>query len=183
MEIENNTEQEPVNVQPANTEVEAQKEEPKKVQTETTKKYFKSFETEDDWKNYEAVIESRMMKDFGVDSKKALQDTISNYQTQLTSLQTEINSIKEANALINVEDDYKEDVSDLAKSRQLRKPDLSFEDAVKEVLSKNPTWAKGVKPEKLGGEKVDNGKTENVDGVYNALALDPKVKWELEHMK
>lgn len=161
-----NTEVEPVNVESNN------------VVKET---FYKSFKTEDDWKNYESSLNNKfstnVLKEFNVSSKKELHDTISNYETQIKALQDELNGLKTDKSLVNVSDDYKEDALTIAQAKVMKNNNLSLDDAIKEVLAKNPTWAKSYSVTSLGTEKSSSDKAKNTDPVTEAfLKRNPQLK-------
>ena len=152
-----NTEVEPVNVESNN------------VVKET---YYKSFKTEDDWKKYESSLDNKfstnVLKEFNVSSKKELHDTISNYESQIKSLQDEINTMKQAQALDVISDEYKDDALIIAQAKAA-KNNISLDEAIKEIITKNPTWAKSHTVSSLGTEKSQNDKAKNKDGVLDAF--------------
>lgn len=152
-----NTEVEPVNVESNN------------VVKET---YYKSFKTEDDWKKYESSLDNKfstnVLKEFNVSSKKELHDTISNYESQIKSLQDEINTMKQAQSLDVISDEYKDDALIIAQAKAA-KNNISLDEAIKEIITKNPTWAKSHTVSSLGTEKSQNDKAKNKDGVLDAF--------------
>lgn len=160
-----NTEVEPVNVDANN------------VVKET---YYKSFKTEDDWKKYESSLDNKfstnVLKEFNVSSKKELHDTISNYESQIKSLQDEINTMKQEKALDGISDEYKDDALIIAQAKAA-KNNISLDEAIKEIITKNPTWAKSHTVNSLGTEKSQNDKAKNTDPVTEAfLKRNPQLK-------
>lgn len=148
--------------------------------------YFKSFKSEDDWKQYEQSLQNKfstdILKDFGVSSVKELNDLVKSYKSQNETLNKELSDIRQEKALINVANEYKEDALAIALSKCSHDEKLSLDDAVAQVLDRNPNWLAGVKPSKLGTERTTGNHEGTQSKVLEAfLQRNPNIKKQLEN--